>query len=108
MNRKKFKKLTCEVLRLRLGAAKLATTGNKAVLVERLYLHLRDPSSGTEPEREDVPDATPESEDSSESSSEGATTEPNVEAEPPPPPEVGTQTPTQTQGALAQKTSSIN
>ena len=39
-------------------------------------------------EREDVPDATPESEDSSESSSEGATTEPDVEAEPPPRPEV--------------------
>ena len=39
-------------------------------------------------EREDVPDATPESEDSSESTSEGATTEPDVEAEPPPPPEV--------------------
>ena len=39
-------------------------------------------------EREDVPDTTPESEDSSESSSEGATTEPNVEAEPPPRPEV--------------------
>ena len=64
MNRKELEKLTCEV---RLGAAKLATTGNKAALVERLYQHLRDPSSETEPEREGVPDATPESEDSSES-----------------------------------------
>ena len=74
------------VLRLRLGAAKLATTGNKAALVERL---LPAPSSETEPEREDVPDTTPESEDSSESSSEGdVTTEPDVEAEPPPRPEV--------------------
>ena len=53
----------------------LAMTGNKAALVERLYLHLQDPSSEPEPECEDVPDATPESEDSSESSSEGATTE---------------------------------
>ena len=42
----------------------------KAALVERLYLHLQDPSS-SEPE----PNATPESKDSSESSSEGATTE---------------------------------
>ena len=41
-------------------------------LVERLYLHPQDPSSEPEPEREDVPDATPESEDSCE---EGATTE---------------------------------
>ena len=32
-----------------------------------LNLHLRDPSSETEQEREDVPNATPESEDSSES-----------------------------------------
>eukprot|EP00731_Ephydatia_muelleri_P003215 Em0001g3215a len=87
MNRKELEKLTCKV-RLRLGAAKLATTGNKAALVERLYLHLREPLSEPEPEREDVPDATPESEDSSESSSEGATTEPDVEAEHPPPPEV--------------------
>ena len=55
--------------------AKLATTGKKAALVERLYLHLQDTSSKPEPEREDVPDATPESEDSSESTSEGATTE---------------------------------
>ena len=48
----------------------------KAALVERLYLHLQDPSSSKpEPEREDVPDATPKSEDSSKSSSEGATTE---------------------------------
>ena len=53
-----------------------------------LNLHLRDPSSETEPERKDVPDTTPESEDSSESSSEGVTTEPDVEAEPPPRPEV--------------------
>eukprot|EP00731_Ephydatia_muelleri_P034506 Em0063g11a len=50
-------------------------TGNKAALVERLYLHLQDPSSEPEPEREDVPDATPSLEDSSESSSKGATTE---------------------------------
>ena len=61
------------------------TTGNKAALAERL---LPAPSSETEPEREDVPDTTPESEDSSESSSEGVTTEPDVEAEPPPRPEV--------------------
>ena len=48
----------------------------KAALVERLYLHLQDPSSSEpEPECEDVPNATPESKDSSESSSEGATTE---------------------------------
>ena len=47
--------------------------GNKAALVERLYLHLQDPSSSEpEPEHEDVPNATPKSEDSSE---EGATTE---------------------------------
>ena len=70
------------------SAWKLATTGSKAALVERLYLHLPDPSSETEPEREDVPDAAPESEDSSESSSEFATTEPDVEDEPPPRPEV--------------------
>ena len=45
----------------------------KAALLERLYLHLQDPSSSEpEPERENVPNATPESEDSSE---EGATTE---------------------------------
>ncbi|KAL5510646.1 hypothetical protein EMCRGX_G006225 [Ephydatia muelleri] len=54
MNRKESEKLTREVLRLRLGAAKLAMTGNKAALVERLYLHLRDPSSETEPEHEDL------------------------------------------------------
>ena len=47
-------------------------TRNKAALVERLYLHLQDPSSEPEPEHEDVPNSTPESEDSSE---EGATTE---------------------------------
>eukprot|EP00731_Ephydatia_muelleri_P032903 Em0024g447a len=88
MNRKELENLTCEVLRLRLGAAKLAMTGNKAALVERLYLHLWDPSNETEPEREDVPDATPESEDSSESSSESATTEPNLEAKSPPRPVV--------------------
>ena len=76
MNRKELEKLVCQVLRLRLGAAKLVTTGNKAALVERLYLHLQDPSSSEpEPEREEMPDATPESEDSSEPSSEGATTE---------------------------------
>ena len=75
MNCKELEKLVCEVLRLRLGDAKLAMTGNKVALVERLYLHLQDPSSEPEPEHEDVPDATPESEDSSESSSEGATTE---------------------------------
>ena len=75
MNRKELEKLACEVLRLRLAAAKLAMTGNKVALVERLYLHLQDPSSKPEPEHEDVPDATPESEDSSEPSSEGATTE---------------------------------
>eukprot|EP00731_Ephydatia_muelleri_P033498 Em0031g6a len=45
----------------------------KAALVERLYLHLQDPSSSEpEPEHEDVPDATPESEDTCE---EGGTTE---------------------------------
>ena len=59
----------------RLGMAKLVMTGNKAALVEPLYLHLQDPSSEPEPEHEDVPDATPSLEDSSESSSEGATTE---------------------------------
>ena len=36
MNRKELEKFTCEVLRLRLCTAKLATTGNKAALVERL------------------------------------------------------------------------
>ena len=75
MNRKKLEKLACEVLHLWLGVVKLASTGNKAALVERLYLHLQDPSSEPEPEHEDMPDTTPESEDSSESSSEGATTE---------------------------------
>eukprot|EP00731_Ephydatia_muelleri_P035366 Em0117g7a len=75
MNCKELEKLVCEVLRLRLGDAKLAMTGNKVALVERLYLHHHNPSSEPEPEHEDVPDATPESEDSSESSSEGATTE---------------------------------
>ena len=75
MNRKELEMLVCEAFRLRLGDAKLAMTGNKVALVERLYLHLQDPSSEPEPEHEDVPDATPESEDSSESSSEGATTE---------------------------------
>ncbi|KAL5509601.1 hypothetical protein EMCRGX_G004995 [Ephydatia muelleri] len=75
MNCKELEKLVCDVLRLRLGDAKLAMTGNKVALVERLYLHHQDPSSKPEPEHEDVPDATPESEDSSESSSEGATTE---------------------------------
>ena len=88
MNRKELENLTCEVLCLRLGAVKLAMTGNKAALVERLYLHLRDPSSETEPEREDMPDATPESEDSSESLSKSATTEPDLEAKSPPRPEV--------------------
>ena len=72
MNRKELEKLACEVLHLWLGVAKLAMTGNKVALVEWLYLHLQDPSSEPEPECEDVPDATPESEDSSE---EGATTE---------------------------------
>eukprot|EP00731_Ephydatia_muelleri_P036665 Em0301g3a len=71
MNRKELEKLVCEAFRLRLGDVKLAMTGNKVALVERLYLHLQDPSSEPEPEHEDVPDATPESEDSSESSSEG-------------------------------------
>ena len=76
MNRKELEKLACEVLRLRIGVAKLAMTGNKAALVEPLYLHLQDPSSSKpEPEREDVPDTTPKSEDSSEPSREGATTE---------------------------------
>ena len=75
MNRKELEKLACELLRLRLGVAKLAMMGNKAALVERLYLHLQDPSSKPEPEHDDVPDTTIESEDSSESSSEGATTE---------------------------------
>ena len=46
-----------------------------------LNLHLRDPSSETEQEREDVPDATPESEDFSESRQQPSPTEP------PPPPE---------------------
>ena len=73
--RKELEKLVCEAFRLRLGDVKLAMTGNKVALVERLYLHLQDPSSEPEPEHEDVPDATPESEDSSESSSEGATSE---------------------------------
>eukprot|EP00731_Ephydatia_muelleri_P037904 Em0595g4a len=73
MNRKELEKLVCEAFRLRLGDVKLAMTGNKVALVERLYLHLQDPSSEPEPEHEDVPDATPVSEDSSESSSEGAT-----------------------------------
>ena len=73
MNRKELEKLARELLRLRLGVAKLAMTGNKAALVEPLYLHLQDPSS--KPEHDDVPDTTIESEDSSESSSEGATTE---------------------------------
>ena len=75
MNRKELEKLACELLRLRLGVAKLTMMGNKAALVERLYLHLQDPSSEPEPEHDDVPDTTTESEDSSESSSEGATTE---------------------------------
>ena len=75
MNCKELEKLACKVLRLRLGMAKLATMGNKAALVERLYLHLQDPSSEPESEHKDVPDTTPKSEDSSESSSEGATTE---------------------------------
>ena len=75
MNRKELEKLACEVLRLRIGDAKLVMTGNKAALVERLYLHLQDPSSSEpEPEREDVPDTTPSAEDSSELSREGATT----------------------------------
>ena len=74
MNRKELEKLACEVLHLRLGVAKLAMTGNKVALVERLYLHLQDPSSKPEPEREDVPDTTPKSKDSSESSSEGEST----------------------------------
>ena len=44
-----------------------------AALVERLYLHLQDPSSSEpEPDCKDMPDTTPESEDSIE---EGATTE---------------------------------
>ncbi|KAL5509653.1 hypothetical protein EMCRGX_G005053 [Ephydatia muelleri] len=64
----------------KLAAVMLAMMGNKAALVERLYLHLQDPSSEPEPEREDVPDATPESEDSSESSSEGVTTESTPES----------------------------
>eukprot|EP00731_Ephydatia_muelleri_P038297 Em0709g2a len=72
MNRKELEKLACEVLHLWLGMAKLATTGNKVALVERLYLQLQDPSSKPEPERKDVPNATPESKDSSE---EGSTTE---------------------------------
>ena len=75
MNRMELEKLACEVLHLRLGVAKLAMTGNKTALVERLYLHLQDPSSEPEPEHEDMPDTTPESEDSSEPSREGATTE---------------------------------
>ena len=82
MNRRDLEKLTCEVLRLRLGAAKLATTGNKAALVERLYQHLRETSSEPEPERDDAPDAASESsEDSSKSSDEDATPEPIAEAE---------------------------
>ena len=75
MNRKELEKLACAVLHLWRGVAKLAMTGNKAALEERLYLHLQDPSSVPEPEHDNMPDATPESEDSSESSSEGATTE---------------------------------
>ena len=75
MNRKELELLACEVLHLRLGVAKLAMTGNKAALVERLYLNLQDPSSEPEPECEDMPDTTPKSEDSSEPSREGATTE---------------------------------
>ncbi|KAL5509617.1 hypothetical protein EMCRGX_G005014 [Ephydatia muelleri] len=50
MNRKELEKLACEVLCLHLGVAKLVTMGNKAALVERLYLHLQDPSSEPEPE----------------------------------------------------------
>ncbi|KAL5509627.1 hypothetical protein EMCRGX_G005027 [Ephydatia muelleri] len=51
MNRKELEKLACEALRFQHGVAKLAMTGNKAALVERLYLHLQDPSSEPEPER---------------------------------------------------------
>ena len=49
MNCKELEKLVCEVLRLRLGDAKLAMTGNKVALAERLYLHHQDPSSEPEP-----------------------------------------------------------
>ncbi|KAL5509651.1 hypothetical protein EMCRGX_G005051 [Ephydatia muelleri] len=70
-----MQKLASEVLHLRFAVVKLVTTRNKAAVVERLYLHLQDPSSKPEPEHEDMPDATPESEDSSKSSSEGSITE---------------------------------
>ncbi|KAL5509633.1 hypothetical protein EMCRGX_G005033 [Ephydatia muelleri] len=64
-----------DVVKTLLEAGANINQATKAALVERLYLHLQDPSSEPEPEHEDVPNATPESEDSSESSSEGATTE---------------------------------
>ncbi|KAL5509611.1 hypothetical protein EMCRGX_G005005 [Ephydatia muelleri] len=62
-----------DVVKTLLEAGANINQANKAALVERLYLHLQDPSSSEpEPEHEDVPNATPESEDSCE---EGATTE---------------------------------
>ena len=86
MHRRDLEKLTCEVLRLRLGAAKLVMMGNKAALVERLYQHLRETSSELEPERDDAPDTASESsEESSKSSDEDATPEPIAEAERSPP-----------------------
>eukprot|EP00731_Ephydatia_muelleri_P033508 Em0031g16a len=62
-----------DVVKTLLEAGANINQADKAALVERLYLHLQDPSSSEpEPECEDVPDATPESEDSCE---EGSTTE---------------------------------
>ena len=111
MNRRDLGKLTCEVFRLRLGAAELATTGNKAALAERLYQHLRETSSEPEPEQ-DAPDAASESsEKSSKSSDEDATPEPIAEAERSPPersPSSRGGTPTQTQDTRSEKTSSID
>ena len=57
-NRKELGKLTCEFLRLRLGV-KQGGPGRAP-----LYKHLRDPSSKPESERENVPGATPGSENS--------------------------------------------